>query len=145
MKRHLIVLFVVLAVVAGLARSGPQEGPELVSDRCTVFRFEDDEGNYNDDYAEPGIGYLELRVGRASSGEWTIYDLDGIPHVCDSAEEVLRIAKASLTPNLTSYDPATGTIQDEGHHGELGGDQFVNFDSRYRANKPCFLDDVKAL
>lgn len=124
------VLLLVLAVSACLGIwLAPHARP--AADRFVELRFEDDEGNYQDGYAEPGVGYEVLWIARTGPDDFILQDRSsrieyrGL-HRADVAPQVRRL----LTPRLKSYDPRSGEIRDVGVANERGGDAFEGLYTR---------------
>ncbi len=148
MRRDAIILLVTIILIAGLSHWSIRDTPPTGSDgvvRAKLFRFENDEGNYNDGYAEPGISYIELSVTRDSTGLRIADESGKTLYTARDADEAIKRIKSHLTPLLTSYNPRTGKIEDVGHHGERGGDQFQNFERRLRPRVPCLRDELLSL
>lgn len=147
MRRNLLILACLLAVIPVFLRwQGQTEAPPKPQvTELGVFQFENDEGNYNDGYAEPGISYLQLYVERDPDGGLSVKDFEGNSHRCKDAHEAIALIKKVLTPRLTSYNPKTGRIEDVGVGREQGGDQFLNFERRLRHGVPSLLEDIQAL
>jgi hypothetical protein len=119
MRTQLASLVLLLTVIATTARFvGPPE-PET-----RLLKFEDDEGNYRDNFAEPGVGYLTVEFTRLSDGRFIVAGQTV------SLEQAPARVRQLLTTRLKSYNPGTGRIEDKGVAGERGGDQFDGVDDR---------------